>query len=73
MKKPAYNAKELFLRGLIAFGRIFGGNSNPENKSFKKPLKNPAGAKLIRRWYKAKTGLKADYTTALDYYNKRQA
>lgn len=24
-KPPAYNAKELFLRGLMAFGRIFSG------------------------------------------------
>ena len=70
--KPQYNAKELFLRGLMAFGRIFAGSGDVPNKSFRNPTLNPAGAKLVRRWYKAKTGVKADYATALDYYNERQ-
>lgn len=33
---------------------------------------NPAGSKLIRRFYKAKTGLRGDYEEAAAHYAARQ-
>lgn len=74
MKKPAYDAKALFLQGLMAFGHFFGGaKADAPSKSFKTPLKNPAGSKLLRKWYKKKTGVKGDYETALTHYTRRRA
>ncbi len=42
-------------------------------KQNKRGLRNPAGAKLLRQWYKFKIGARGTYEEALAWYSKINA
>lgn len=70
-QKKQYDAKALFIQGLIAFGRFFSGKSDAAKEQVFE-TKNPAGSKLLRRWYKQATGLRGDYQTAKRWRDELQ-